>query len=134
MRLYWRLCLRTSIWCVLHLRRISRGSFHYWSIVIVKQMIGNNESIECRQTIWQGNYEGKRFHHISSTDEVYGSLGADCLPRQQLMILILRIQLQKQFRSFCTCLWWNLWFTVCLTNFLIITDLFIFLKIDSVVY
>jgi dTDP-glucose 4,6-dehydratase len=41
----------------------------------VKQMIGTMNLLNAK-TIWQGNYEGKRFYHIS-TDEVYGSLGAE---------------------------------------------------------
>ena len=30
--------------------------------------------LKCRKKILEGNYEGKRFYHVS-TDEVYGALG-----------------------------------------------------------
>jgi dTDP-glucose 4,6-dehydratase len=47
-------------------------------IICENKCYRNNEFIECRQNYLQGNYEGKRFYHIS-TDEVYGSLGAEGL-------------------------------------------------------
>jgi dTDP-glucose 4,6-dehydratase len=31
--------------------------------------------LNAAKEIWKGNYDGKRFYHVS-TDEVYGSLGA----------------------------------------------------------
>lgn len=41
-------------------------------------VIGTVNLLNAAKAIWQGNYEGKRFYHIS-TDEVYGSLGAEGL-------------------------------------------------------
>jgi dTDP-glucose 4,6-dehydratase len=41
-------------------------------------VIGTMNLLNAAKTIWKGNYEGKRFYHIS-TDEVYGSLGAEGL-------------------------------------------------------
>ena len=41
-------------------------------------VIGTMNLLNAAKTIWKDNYEGKRFYHIS-TDEVYGSLGAEGL-------------------------------------------------------
>jgi dTDP-glucose 4,6-dehydratase len=41
-------------------------------------VIGTVNLLNAARKIWNGNYEGKRFYHIS-TDEVYGSLGAEGL-------------------------------------------------------
>lgn len=41
-------------------------------------VIGTMNLLNAAKTIWKNNYEGKRFYHIS-TDEVYGSLGAEGL-------------------------------------------------------
>lgn len=41
-------------------------------------VIGTMNLLNAAKTIWKGNYEDKRFYHIS-TDEVYGSLGAEGL-------------------------------------------------------
>ena len=41
-------------------------------------VIGTMNLLNAAKASWQGNYEGKRFYHIS-TDEVYGSLGAEGL-------------------------------------------------------
>jgi dTDP-glucose 4,6-dehydratase len=41
-------------------------------------VIGTMNLLNAAKTIWKGGYEGKRFYHIS-TDEVYGSLGAEGL-------------------------------------------------------
>jgi dTDP-glucose 4,6-dehydratase len=38
-------------------------------------VIGTMNLLNAAKTIWAGNFDGKRFYHIS-TDEVYGSLGA----------------------------------------------------------
>ncbi|OYU85094.1 MAG: dTDP-glucose 4,6-dehydratase [Flavobacterium sp. BFFFF2] len=38
-------------------------------------VIGTMNLLNAAKSIWSGNWEGKRFYHIS-TDEVYGSLGA----------------------------------------------------------
>jgi hypothetical protein len=47
--------------------------------------------LNAAKTIWKDDLEGKRFYHIS-TDEVYGSLGAEgYLQKRQPMILILLI-------------------------------------------
>jgi len=41
-------------------------------------VIGTMNLLNAAKNQWKGNYEGKRFYHIS-TDEVYGSLGAEGL-------------------------------------------------------
>jgi len=41
-------------------------------------VIGTVNLLNASMSIWKGNFQGKRFHHIS-TDEVYGSLGEDGL-------------------------------------------------------
>ena len=41
-------------------------------------VIGTMNLLNAAKAIWHGNYEEKRFYHIS-TDEVYGSLGAEGL-------------------------------------------------------
>lgn len=41
-------------------------------------VIGTMNLLNAFRTIWTANFEGKRFYHIS-TDEVYGSLGAEGL-------------------------------------------------------
>lgn len=41
---------------------------------IKTNIVGTVELLNIARTSWNGNYEGKRFYHIS-TDEVYGSLG-----------------------------------------------------------
>lgn len=41
-------------------------------------VIGTMNLLNAFKIIWKGNFEGKRFYHIS-TDEVYGSLGAEGL-------------------------------------------------------
>ncbi|MGA9637281.1 dTDP-glucose 4,6-dehydratase [Flavobacterium sp.] len=41
-------------------------------------VIGTVNLLNASRSIWAGNYENKRFYHIS-TDEVYGSLGAEGL-------------------------------------------------------
>jgi len=41
-------------------------------------VIGTMNLLNAAKAIWKDNYEGKRFYHIS-TDEVYGSLGAEGL-------------------------------------------------------
>lgn len=41
-------------------------------------VIGTVNLLNAAKSIWQGDYEGKRFYHIS-TDKVYGSLGTEGL-------------------------------------------------------
>jgi dTDP-glucose 4,6-dehydratase len=41
-------------------------------------VIGTMNLLNAAKKIWLGNFEGKRFYHVS-TDEVYGSLGAEGL-------------------------------------------------------
>ena len=41
---------------------------------IKTNIVGTVNLLNAAKNIWQGNYEGKRFYHVS-TDEVYGSLG-----------------------------------------------------------
>ena len=41
-------------------------------------VIGTMNLLNAAKNIWKANYDGKRFYHIS-TDEVYGSLGAEGL-------------------------------------------------------
>jgi dTDP-glucose 4,6-dehydratase len=53
-----------------------------------------------RQNDWKGNYEGKRFYHIS-TDEVYGSLGAEGLFTETTAYDPNSPYSASKFRSFC---------------------------------
>lgn len=41
---------------------------------IMANIVGTVNLLNAAKHIWDGNYEGKRFYHVS-TDEVYGSLG-----------------------------------------------------------
>lgn len=41
---------------------------------VMTNVIGTVNLLNAAKAIWAGNYEGKRFHHVS-TDEVYGALG-----------------------------------------------------------
>ena len=41
---------------------------------IMANIVGTVNLLNAAKHIWEGNYEGKRFYHVS-TDEVYGSLG-----------------------------------------------------------
>ena len=41
---------------------------------IHSNVVGTFNLLEACRSAWEGNYRGKRFHHVS-TDEVYGSLG-----------------------------------------------------------
>src|ERR1044071_2351185 len=41
---------------------------------IETNVMGTANLLNAARTLWKGNYEGKRFYHVS-TDEVYGSLG-----------------------------------------------------------
>ena len=41
---------------------------------IITNVLGTANLLNAARRIWTGNYEGKRFYHVS-TDEVYGSLG-----------------------------------------------------------
>lgn len=41
---------------------------------VMTNVIGTVNLLNAAKQIWQGNYDGKRFHHVS-TDEVYGTLG-----------------------------------------------------------
>ena len=43
---------------------------------ITTNIVGTTHLLNAARKIWNGNWEGKRFYHIS-TDEVYGSLGAE---------------------------------------------------------
>ena len=43
---------------------------------IYTNIIGTVNLLNASKSIWEGNYEGKKFYHIS-TDEVYGSLGEE---------------------------------------------------------
>ncbi len=43
---------------------------------IMANIVGTVNLLNAARHIWHGNYEGKRFYHVS-TDEVYGSLGAE---------------------------------------------------------
>lgn len=43
---------------------------------IMANIVGTVNLLNAAKFIWNGNYEGKRFYHVS-TDEVYGSLGAE---------------------------------------------------------
>lgn len=41
---------------------------------VLTNVVGTVNLLNAAKSIWNGNYEGKRFHHVS-TDEVYGALG-----------------------------------------------------------
>ncbi len=43
---------------------------------ITTNILGTFHLLEACRAAWGGNWDGKRFHHVS-TDEVYGSLGAE---------------------------------------------------------
>ncbi|MFL9836520.1 dTDP-glucose 4,6-dehydratase [Flavobacterium sp. ST-75] len=43
---------------------------------VMTNVIGTVNLLNAAKHIWQDNYEGKRFHHVS-TDEVFGTLGED---------------------------------------------------------
>ncbi len=43
---------------------------------IMTNIVGTVNLLNAARHIWDGNYEGKRFYHVS-TDEVYGSLGKE---------------------------------------------------------
>ena len=45
---------------------------------IQTNIVGTFNLLEAVRAAWDGNWAGKRFHHVS-TDEVYGSLGSDRL-------------------------------------------------------
>jgi dTDP-glucose 4,6-dehydratase len=45
---------------------------------VFTNVIGTVNLLNAAKNIWNGNHEGKRFYHVS-TDEVYGSLGAEGL-------------------------------------------------------
>ncbi|WP_008581997.1 dTDP-glucose 4,6-dehydratase [Niabella soli] len=45
---------------------------------VYTNVIGTVNLLNAAKELWKGNYEGKRFHHVS-TDEVYGALGAEGL-------------------------------------------------------
>ena len=45
---------------------------------IMTNIVGTVNLLNAARALWDGNYEGKRFYHVS-TDEVYGSLGAEGL-------------------------------------------------------
>ena len=44
------------------------------SAFVMTNVIGTVNLLNAAREIWKDNYEGKRFHHVS-TDEVYGTLG-----------------------------------------------------------
>ncbi len=44
------------------------------SAFVMTNVIGTVNLLNAAREIWQNNYEGKRFHHVS-TDEVFGALG-----------------------------------------------------------
>ena len=43
---------------------------------VMTNVIGTVNLLNAVRTVWNGNFEGKKFHHIS-TDEVYGTLGEE---------------------------------------------------------
>lgn len=48
-------------------------SIHNPDEFAITNIIGTIRMLKAAQTVWEGNYEGKMFYHIS-TDEVYGSV------------------------------------------------------------
>ena len=69
---------RYSIDGVLHLAAESHvdRSISAPMVFAVNNIIGTLTLLEAARKAWAGNFEGKRFHHIS-TDEVYGALDMD---------------------------------------------------------
>src|SRR5690606_30861724 len=49
---------------------------------VMTNVIGTVNLLNAAKEIWQGNFDGKRFHHVS-TDEVYGTLGETGLFTEQ---------------------------------------------------
>lgn len=49
---------------------------------VMTNVIGTVNLLNAAREIWKGNFEGKRFHHVS-TDEVYGTLGETGLFTEQ---------------------------------------------------
>ena len=43
---------------------------------IMTNIVGTVNLLNAARAVWESNYDGKRFYHVS-TDEVYGSLGAE---------------------------------------------------------
>lgn len=52
------------------------------SAFVMTNVIGTVNLLNAAKEIWKGNFEGKRFHHVS-TDEVYGTLGETGLFTEQ---------------------------------------------------
>ena len=49
---------------------------------VYTNVVGTVNLLNAAKKLWNGNYEGKRFHHVS-TDEVYGALGESGLFTEQ---------------------------------------------------
>jgi dTDP-glucose 4,6-dehydratase len=60
--------------------------------------------LNAAKNLWKDNFEGKRFYHIS-TDEVYGTLGAEGL--------FTLFCFKSQFGSLCACIRRNVWPPLC---------------------
>lgn len=45
---------------------------------VMTNVVGTVNLLNAARRVWEGHYEGKKFHHVS-TDEVYGTLGAEGL-------------------------------------------------------
>ncbi len=45
---------------------------------VMTNVVGTVILLNAARRVWEGHYEGKKFHHVS-TDEVYGTLGAEGL-------------------------------------------------------
>lgn len=65
---------------VIHLAAESHvdRSIHSPLDFVYTNVVGTVNLLNAAKELWKGNYEGKRFYHIS-TDEVYGALGAEGL-------------------------------------------------------
>ena len=62
-------------------------------------VIGTVNLLNAAKHIWKDNYEGKRFHHVS-TDEVFGALGDEgFLQRPLSMTHILLTLLPKHHQT-----------------------------------
>lgn len=65
---------------VIHLAAESHvdRSIHSPLDFVYTNVVGTVNLLNAAKELWKGNYEGKRFYHVS-TDEVYGALGAEGL-------------------------------------------------------
>jgi dTDP-glucose 4,6-dehydratase len=94
------------------------------SVGFVKTNVIGTMNLLNAQNYWKDDMEGKRFYHIS-TDEVYGSLGAEGLFTETTAYDPNSVFcLESKFRSFCSAYGETYGLPYVLTNCLITTDLY----------